>query len=296
MFDVTALHTRPGRSLGTLALILIGLWAGALLLGTCSWFKTYTDQPLADSFSAINALFAGLALGGVIVTLLLQLHEGKVMGEEMEKTARANQMMVEANVKMAARADERAVLDLFQTYCSEYFQGVKDSSMSVLIACVASKEYCDFVVSRFFVGKQINPTESYWPKVSQVSRSTSYEQFKVQEQRDRYKLDELINFFTLLHGLDNSRQAIARCDFSYAWWRPLLWMIAIQQEKRYDANAEVRKYATPLYLRRVLEGLDRIYGMDPFATEAMFWDFFIHHPKINSYQLDQAYKELAVRP
>ena len=292
MFPMTAIHERPARSFFILALILLGMWAAALYLGLQPGVKMYTAQPVSDALSGINALFAGIAVAGVILTLFLQMHEAKAMGAEMEKTADANLKMVKANEKLAARADERAVLDLFQTYCSEYFQVVKDSSMSVLIPCVASKEYCDFVVSRFFVADQLPLPPDCWQKVSRVTRSKSFDEFVLQEQRDRYKLDELINFFTLLVGLSNSREAIARCDFSYSWWRPLLWMIAVQQEKRYHASESVRKYATPLYLKGVVQGLDEIYGMAPFSGDAAMWDFFVHHPKVMSYGLDEKYNEL----
>ena len=292
MFNVISVQGKPARSFAMLALCLVAMWGAALGLGLSPWIKAYTTQPVSDALSGINALFAGLAVAGVIFTLLLQMHEAKVMGEELEKTAQVNLAMAKANINMAKRADERAVLDLFQTYCSQYFQGVKDSSMSVLIPCVASKEYCDYLVSRLFVAGQLPLPPACWAKVSRVSRAGSYEEFVQQEQRDRYKLDELINFFSLLVGVDNSRDAIARCDFSYSWWRPLLWMIAVQQEKRYAANETVRKYATPLYLRRVVEGLDEIYGMAPFASEREMWEFFVGHPKIVGYGLDANYQDM----
>lgn len=292
MLTMTTIHERPARSFFILALILLGMWGAALALGLRPEIKNYTAQPVSDALSGINALFAGIAVAGVILTLFLQMHEAKVMGAEMEKTAQANLSMVSANVKMATRADERAVLDLFQTYCSEYFQIVKDSSMSVLIPCVASKAYCDFVVSRFFVADQLPLPPDCWEKVSTVTRSRTFDDFVVQEQKNRYKLDELINFFTLLVGLSNAREAIARCDFSYSWWRPLLWMIAVQQEKRYLASDMIRKYATPLYLQAVLQRLDEIYGMTPFSDERAMWDFFIHHPKVRSYGLDDQYADL----
>lgn len=292
MFVMTAIHERPARAFFILALILLGMWVAALYLGLQPGVKNYTAQPVSDALSGINALFAGIAVAGVILTLFLQMHEAKVMGAEMEKTAHANLEMVKANVKMATRADERAVLDLFQTYCSEYFQVVKDSSMSVLIPCVASKQYCDFVISRFFVADQLPLPLDCWQKVSTVTRSKSFGEFVLQEQRDRYKLDELINFFTLLAGLSNSREAIARCDFSYSWWRPLLWMIAVQQEQRYAASESVKKYATPLYLKGVVQRLDEIYEMVPFSSDLAMWDFFVNHPKVMSYGLDEKYNEL----
>lgn len=298
MFDTTANQRRAIRTTESFAFIfcsILGLWSFAVYLGLGPWLKAYTSQPVADALTGINALFAGFALAGVIFTLLLQMREVKLSAEELQKTAQANLDMANANVKIATNADERAVLDLFRTYCSEYFQVVKDSSMSVLIPCVASKEYCDFVVSRFFVADQLPLPAECWTKlvVAHATRSKDYEAFVYQEQRDRYKLDELINFFTLLVSVNNSREVIARCDFSYSWWRPLLWMIAIEQEKRYASSEEIRKYATPLYLKRVVQGLDEIYDFIPFRTDGEFWSFFVNHPKIGSYGLDENYQRFA---
>lgn len=269
--------------------LIVGIWIGAWYFGMQPLMKQYTPQPLADIFSSVNALFAGLAFGGVILTIYLQIKELQETREELSKTADANKTMAEANLSLATHANEKSVLDLFQIYCSDYFQQVKDSSMSVLIPCVASKEYCRFVVSRFFVAEQLPFPESCWEKVRHVSYCDDLEKFKAEEQRYRYKLDELINFLTLLSGQSNSHEVIRKCDFSYSWWRPLLWMIAIQQRERYEANAAIRKYATPLYLEDVVRKLDDIYGFVAFTTDKEAWEFIYGHPKIQSYGLDPEY-------
>lgn len=269
--------------------LIVGIWIGAWYFGMQPLMSEFTPQPLADVFSSVNALFAGLAFGGVILTIYLQIKELQETREELSKTAEANRTMAEANLSLATHANEKSVLDLFQIYCSDYFQQVKDSSMSVLIPCVASKEYCRFVVSRFFVAEQLPFPESCWDKVGRVSYCDDLGQFKAEEQRYRYKLDELINFLTLLSGQSNSHEVIRKCDFSYSWWRPLLWMIAIQQRERYEANETIRKYATPLYLEDVVRKLDAIYGFSPFSNDHEAWEFIIGHPKIQSYGLDPAY-------
>jgi hypothetical protein len=195
--------------------------------------------------------------------------------------------------KLASNADERALLEMFHTYCSEYFQVVKDSSMSVLIACVVSREYCEFVATRFFVaGQRLEIPPTVWDKVKDKAKrhSASFEEFKKNEQHHRYKLDELINFFTLLVGRSDASDTVARCDISYSWWRPLLWLIATAQRHHYDLNPVVRRYATPMYLGDTLVKLDRIYGFEPFITDDAFWDFFLHHPKVQGYGLDAAYQ------
>lgn len=273
----------------TIGCTVLGIWILAIYFGMLPEAKKYTPQPFADAFSGINALFAGCAFGGVLFTIwmqITQLHETK---DELTKTAEANAAMARANVTLARSADERAVLEMFQTYCSDYFQTVKDSSMSVLIPCVASRDYCEFVATRFFVAGQAPLPSHAWDKISRASYCKSFEEFVQQEQRYRYKLDELINFFTLLVGRSDAGDIVARCDVSYSWWRPLLWLIAKAQQDHYDANAIVRKYATPMYLKDTLSKLDRIYGFEPFHKDEDFWEFFLNHPKVRSYGLDDAY-------
>lgn len=84
-------------------------------------------------------------------------------------------------------------------------------------------------------------------RVRKRGLSVTADDLIIQEQHHRYKLDELINFFTLLTGRDNVREIILRCDFSYSWWRPLFGMIASRQERRINEYPRVRAYATHLY-------------------------------------------------
>ncbi|WP_334188742.1 hypothetical protein [Noviherbaspirillum sp.] len=273
----------------SIGMIVFGIWILAIYFGMLPEAKQYTPQPFADAFSGINALFAGCAFGGVIFTIWLQITELNETKDELKKTAEANEAMARANVELARSADERAVLEMFQTYCSDYFQTVKDSSMSVLIACVASRDYCEFVATRFFVAGQLPLPPGAWEKVSRVSYCDNFEEFVRQEQRNRYKLDELINFFTMLVGRSNAGNIVARCDVSYSWWRPLLWLIAKAQQNHYNLNPIVRQYATPMYLTDTLRKLDRIYSFESFRTDDDFWEFFLHHPKVRSYGLDDAY-------
>jgi hypothetical protein len=302
--------SRASLDLGKLTVIaliflIIGIWIGAWWWASAhsASMKELTSQPLADIFSSVNALFAGLACAGVLITIYIQMRELNVTAEDLKTTAQANRDtaraisdtakangdMAKASLKVATHSDERSVLDLFQVYCSEYFQGVKDSSMSVLIPCVASKTYFDFVVSRFFVAEQLTFPQDCWKRVSKVTYCETFEEFVKQEQRNRYKLDELINFFTLLTGRDNAREIIRRCDFSYSWWRPLFWMLASQQKRRFDEHLSIRTYATPHYFSEVVHKLDEIYGFEPFGSDAEMWNFIVTHPKIQSYQLDPAH-------
>ncbi len=268
-----------------IVILIVGLWYFSSQVARFPESKGYTVSNMADAYSGVNALFAGLAFAGVIITIILQNSDLNESNKELKHTAQINAQILQAN-------SERALLDMFQTYCSEYFQVVKDSSMSVLIACVASREYCEFVATRFFVAGQKPLPRSAWDKVRDTAKrhSATFEEFAEQEQRHRYKLDELINFFTLLVGRSNASDTVARCDISYSWWRPLLWLIATAQKHHHDSNPIVSAYATPMYLRDTLIKMDQIYGFQPFMTDEAFWDFFLHHPKIQSYGLDDAYQ------
>ena len=262
--------------------LILGVWLGGWYVGTQQGLiKAFTSQPLADVFSSVNALFAGFAFCGVILTVYLQIQELQDTRLVLAETAKANKTT-------ADYAKESAIVDLFQTYCSEYFQNVKNSSMNVLIPAMASREYFEFLVSRFFVAGQMELTDHVWPKVSKVSRCKSYEDFKATEQHDRYKLDELINFFTILAYQKDAGDVIARCDFSYSWWRPMFWMIALAQELRYQSNETVRLYGTTLYFKEVVKKLDLAYNMAPINSPADLIALIGGHPKlVEQYKLDE---------
>ncbi|MFH5975381.1 hypothetical protein ACHM2L_16045, partial [Clostridium perfringens] len=62
--------------------LIVGIWIGAWYFGMQPLMKQFTPQPLADIFSSVNALFAGLAFGGVILTIYLQIKELQETREE----------------------------------------------------------------------------------------------------------------------------------------------------------------------------------------------------------------------
>ena len=270
---------------------IIALWVLAWWVGfKPDFLKPITSQPLNDIFLSVNTLFAGLAFFGIIWTSFTQYQDLKESKKLIKETAEANSAMARASERMAKHSDEKTVFDLFQTYCSEYFQTVKDRSMNVLIASVRSKEYGEFVVSRLFVAEQLPlPAANCHRWLRNIPGWDQYDDFLENERKDRYKLDELINFFSLLVGLSNAKEVIGHCDFSYSWWRPLLWMLAIEQKHRYDTNAIVRKYSTGLYLQEVVRKLDLIYGFVPFESRKEAWAFIVSHPKIVGYGIDQGY-------
>ena len=262
--------------------MIIGIWIGGWFFSLTPEFGELTNQPVNDLFNSLNALFAGLAFGGVIITVYLQIEELKDTREELARTS-------DANRRMADDSNEKAVLDLYQTYCSEYFQTIKSSSMTILIHCVKDKDYCDFVVSRFFVAEQLPITSSHFGSFKNVIGETDFASFVLKEQEHRYKLDELINFFSILTAKTNSESIIKNCDFFYAWWRPLFWMIALEQKRRYETFQSIRDFNTALLFPSVVVKLDEIYGFKAFESDYSAWRYILSHPKIKSYGVDEKF-------
>lgn len=264
--------------------IIIGIWLGGWFFSMTPEFGSLTNQPVNDIFNSLNALFAGLAFGGVIITVYLQIEELKDTRKELSRTSEANQIM-------ASDSNEKAVLDLYQTYCSEYFQEIKSSSMMIFIGCIQDKSYCDFVTSRFFVAEQLTLEKKHFEKLSDLIPSKNFESFKAEEQKHRYKVDELLNFFSILTAKTNSKEIIKNCDFFYPWWRPLFWLIAIQQKRRYSEYPSIQRYSGELMFPNVVKQLDNIYGFKPFETEEEALNHIFSHPKIKSYGIDPGYRD-----
>jgi hypothetical protein len=66
--------------------LVIVLWIG-FLFGTYVGFKDWEQSGVfGDTFGAVNALFSGLALGGVFVAILLQSQELQHQREEIRMT------------------------------------------------------------------------------------------------------------------------------------------------------------------------------------------------------------------
>jgi hypothetical protein len=164
--------------------------------------------------------------------------------------------------------------------------------MNILIPAMSSHDYFHFLISRFYVAEQTELPQESWERISLVSRYKTIDDFKVGEQNDRYKLDELINFFTILAYQKDASEVIARCDFSYSWWRPMFWMIAIAQQQRYETRPLVKKYGTAPYFKNVLVKLDNIYSQEAILCPEDLVKLIKDHPKLlNHYKLDERHLE-----
>jgi len=264
-----------------IGLIIFGIWIGGWIVSDT---KDFVTQPTGDVFNSIGALFGGLAFGGVILTIKMQLDELEETREELAKTA-------QANYTIANEAREKAILELYQTYCSERFQIIKTSSFNTIISAIQNKQYCEFMISRFFVISNKELTEEIAKKLPIYKKeyNISFDEFKAKEQFDRFRLDELINFFTLLANKESSKDVIKNCDFFYDWWRPLFWFISELQLEYYNTNKNIQMYSKEPYLRSVVLKLDEIYEHKPFQRSKDIWEYILKHPKIQSYNIDVKY-------
>ena len=72
--------------IGVMILVILGLWASSWFVIGCIINDANTKGTFGDSFGAVNALFSGLALAGVIVAIWLQSQELKEQRKELELT------------------------------------------------------------------------------------------------------------------------------------------------------------------------------------------------------------------
>lgn len=267
----------------SIGFIILGVWIGGWAI---SDIKTFMHQPAGDVFNSIGALFGGLAFGGVILTIKMQLDELEETREELAKTA-------QANYDIANEAKEKAILELYQTYCSNNFQVIKTSSFNTMISAIQNKDYANFMVSRFFIisDRKLTDEIAQMLPIYKKEYNISFRNFLEKEQFDRFRLDELINFFILLSNKESSKEVIQNCDFFYDWWRPLFWFISELQLEYYNSdNKDIKIYSKEPYLRNVVLKLDEIYGHKSFKTSNEIWMYILKHPKIKTYNIDSRYE------
>lgn len=277
------------------SIVVLLLWTIAWVASVAGPLRTISQQAVGDTFNSLNALFAGLAFVGVLTTIVFQLFDQAEAAAKLKEASDANKlasdasrMAVESARKTMDAATDKAVLDMFQTFCSPYFQEVKSASHAVLINCMVSRRYRDFVVSRLFVVDQLEMDEelkAWLVGKRQADESADVDGNLSKERMQRYKLDELMNFFSLLSVQHCNDEIVTRCDFAYPWWRPLFWEIALTQRERYDASANIKTYCKPepRFLETVV-ALDKLYGYEPFADRAQLEEHLAAHPKIQAYR------------
>lgn len=69
-----------------LVITIIGLWAGSIILIYLLMGNWSDRGTFGDAFGSINALFSGLAFGGVVLAIILQTKELEYQREELQQT------------------------------------------------------------------------------------------------------------------------------------------------------------------------------------------------------------------
>ena len=108
-----------------IALLIVVIWTGsAIYISKLIDIKT-NPGAYGDAFGAINALFSGLALIGVIVAILLQKKELSLQMEELKKSVDAQENSAKA-LTLRLDIENRAVkIRALSALLSSYNNGLK---------------------------------------------------------------------------------------------------------------------------------------------------------------------------
>ena len=85
-------HSERRRILVRITLLVLAIWLGSGFLVVALIPGWQERGQFGDLFGAVNALFSGLALAGVVYAILLQQEELSLQREEMERVARAGEL------------------------------------------------------------------------------------------------------------------------------------------------------------------------------------------------------------
>lgn len=268
----------PATAALLVILCILFVWGAAYPLASSLPQNTF-QEPLNSSYNALNVLFTALAFGGVIITLIFQAHEAKNARNE---------------------GVERSILEMFQILTSEEFQATKNSAFRVLIAAIKSREYGEYVASKLFSVNQLPlPKNAVVEKIlcemdSAKQTATDPQAFEHLERHDRLKLDDMMNFFSMLAQRESSKSIVHHVDFAYDWWRPALMLIAQLQKERRDTHPKIRELCKNRLLHEIIWSLDKVYGHEPIKDDKAVWSYLQSHPLLmERFELDPHYKQSA---
>lgn len=268
----------PATTATLVILCIVFIWAAAYPLAL-SLPATAFKEPLSSSYNALNVLFTALAFGGVVITLIFQAHEARNARNE---------------------SVERSILEMFQILSSEEFQAKKNAAFRVLIAAIRNREYGEYVASKLFaVGQLPFPESSAVRELlreldSAKQNAQDAQAFEHLERHDRLKLDDMMNFFSMLAQRESSRSIVNHVDFAYDWWRPALMLIAQLQKERREANPKIKELCKNRLLNEIIWSLDKVYGHTPIKDDAAVWSYLRSHPLLSErFMLDRGYPQPA---
>jgi hypothetical protein len=259
-------------------LLIITIWGAAYPIAIRLPQNTF-QEPLNSTYNVLNVLFTALAFGGVIITLIFQAHEAK----------RARNEIV-----------ERSILEMFQILTSTEFQATKNSAFRVLIAAIKNRDYGEYVASKLFAVDQLpfpsnEKVKDTLHELDTAKQTNDMQAFEHQERHDRLKLDDMMNFFSMLAQRASSKSIMTHVDFAYDWWRPALMLIAQLQKERRDTHPRIQALCKNRLLQDIIWSMDRVYGHEPIMSDKAVWTYLSEHPLLKErFELDQRYWPTAI--
>lgn len=266
----------PGAAAVLVILFIVVIWLATYPLAS-SLPQNAFQEPLNSSYNVLNVLFTALAFGGVIITLIFQAQEAR---------------------KARSEAVERSILEMFQILTSAEFQETKNSAFRVLIAAIKNRDYGEYVASKLFAVEQLP-----YPRNAKVRQTlceldgakqaaADEQKFEQLERHDRLKLDDMMNFFSMLAQRESSKSIVNHVDFAYDWWRPALLLIAQMQKERKDSSQRIQTLCKTRLLIEIIWTLDIVYGHEPIREGAEVWAYLREHPLLKErFELDSNYDQ-----
>lgn len=255
-------------------LFIIVIWGATYPLAS-SLPENAFKEPLSSSYNVLNVLFTALAFGGVLITLIFQAQEAK---------------------KARSEAVERSILEMFQILTSPEFQETKNSAFRVLIAAIKNRDYGEYVASKLFAIHQLPfpQNEAVRQTICELDSAkhaaTDDQTFEHLERHDRLKLDDMMNFFSMLAQRESSKSIVNHVDFAYDWWRPALMLIAQMQKERKDSDPKIQSLCKNRLLNQIIWSLDSVYGHEPIKDDKAVWAYLCDHPLLKErFKLDPSY-------
>lgn len=259
-------------------LLIIAIWVAAYPIAIRLPQNTFQEQT-NSSYNVLNVLFTALAFGGVIITLIFQAHEAKSARNETV---------------------ERSILEMFQILTSAEFQSTKNSAFRVLIAAIKNRDYGEYVASKLFAVDQLafpgdEKVKDTLRELDTAKQTNDTQAFEHLERHDRLKLDDMMNFFSMLAQRESSKSIVHHVDFAYDWWRPALMLVAQLQKERRDTHPKIQELCKNRLLQDIIWSLDRVYGHAPIMGDRAVWIYLSEHPLLKErFGLDQRYWPTAI--
>ena len=197
-------------------------------------------------------------------------------------------------------------IDSFTNFFDRYsttFYITRGSAFNVMVKCILYPEYCEYVVSTFFV-TEFNPNENLrndipisvlrkaYPEYSEKANPEKENTFKDDIQlkefddEERHRLEHLIDFYTLLSLKDNSDKLLKECNFFYDWYRPLFKFLFYLRKQEYETfDKEKKKNLIEPDFEGTIKRLDKIYNLHP--NDSNIEIYLSNHPMIKSLITEQ---------